>query len=96
MSGTRLMTLMSKIKVTLTGQRSKICNLYFVRAVTSQVIVVSSLYFLQMFTLICRRVAYKTHDSISKVKVTLRGQRSKLCNLYLVWAVTSQIIVVSP
>ena len=39
--------------------------------------------------------AYKTHDSMSKVKVTLRGQRSILCNCYLVRAITSQVIVVS-
>ena len=46
--------------------------------------------------MIGRHVAYKNHDSMSKVKVILRGQRSKLGNLYLVRAVTSQVIVVSP
>ena len=86
---------MSKVKVTLRGQRSKLGHLYLVRAVTSQVIVVSPWYFVEMFTLICRGVTYKTHDYMSKVKVTLRGQRSKLCNLYLVRPTTSRVIVVS-
>ena len=85
---------MSKVKVTLWGQMTKFSNLYLVRAITSQVIIISSWYFVEMFTLICRRVAYKTHDSMSKVKVRFRGQSSKLCNLYLVRAITSQVIVV--
>ena len=67
-----------------------------VRAVTSKVIVVFSYNFVKMFIMMSRRVAYKTHDSMSKVKVTLRGQRSKLGHLYLVRAVSSQVIVVSP
>ena len=45
-----------------------------------------------MFTMICRRVAYKTHDSMSKVKVT--KVKVKFCNLYLVRAITSQVIIV--
>ena len=44
---------------------------------------------------LCRCVAYKTM-TMSKVKVTIRGQRSKCCNLYLVQAIlTSQVIVSS-
>ena len=39
-----------------------------------------------MFSLICWRVAYKTHDSMSKVKVTLEVKK---CNLYLVSTITS-------
>ena len=63
-----------------------------VRAVTSKVIVAFSYNFVIML-IISRRVEYKSHDSMSKV--ILRGQRSKLCNLYLVRAITSQVIVVS-
>ena len=37
--------------------------------------------------MLSRCVAYKTHDYMSKVKVTLRGQTSELCNLYLVQAI---------
>ena len=76
------------------GQRSTVCNFYLDWAITSQVIIVSSCYLVEMFTLICRRVKYDTHDSMLKVKITLRGQRSKLCNLNLVWADSSQVIVV--
>ena len=56
-----------------------------VRAVTSHVIVIFSYNLVEMFTMICRRVAYKTHDYVqtSKVKVTLTGQISNFCNLYL-------------
>jgi hypothetical protein len=50
----------------------------------------------EMFNIMSRRVTYKTHDSMSKVKVTLRGQRSKFGHFYLVRAVTKQVIVVSP
>jgi hypothetical protein len=60
-----------------------------VRAVTLKVIVAFSYNFVKMFIMMSRRVAYKTHDSTSKVKVTLRGQRSKMCSLCLVWAITS-------
>ena len=60
-----------------------------VRAVTSKVIVAFSYNLVKMFIIMSRRVAYKTHDSMSKVKVTLRGQRSKMCNLCLVQAITS-------
>ena len=84
---------MSKFKVTLRVQRSKLCNLYLVRPTTSRVIVVSSWFLVEIFTLICRRVTYKTYDSMSKV--TLKGQRSKFCSLYFVQAITSQIIDVS-
>ena len=35
---------------------------------TSQVIVVSSRYLVEMFTMICRHVAYNTHDSYVKGK----------------------------
>ena len=60
-----------------------------VRAVTSKVIVAFSYNLVKMFIMMSRRVAYKTHDSMSKVKVTLGGQRSKMCNLCLVRAITS-------
>ena len=50
-----------------------------VRAVTSKVIVVFSYNFVKMFIMMSRRVAYKTHDSMSKVKVTLK--RSKVKNM---------------
>ncbi len=63
---------MSKVKVTLRGQKSKLCNLYLVKPTTSRVIVVSSWYLVKMFTLICRCVTYKTYDSMSKVKFTLK------------------------
>ena len=68
---------MSKVKVTLVGQRSIFCNLYLVWAITSQVIVVSSWYLVNLLTSICRCVAYKTHDSMSNVTVTVRGHRVK-------------------
>jgi hypothetical protein len=84
---------MSKFKVTFRGQRSKLCNLYLVRPTTSRVIVVSLWYLVEMFTLICRRVTYKTYDSMSKV--TLKGQRYKFCSINFVQDITSQIIVVS-
>ena len=65
-----------------------------IRAVTSQFSIVFSKNFVKMFTIIRRRVEYKIHESMSKVKVTLRGQRSIFCNLYLVWVMSSQVIVV--
>ena len=91
----KILDSMSKVKVTLRGQMSKLGHLYLVWAVTSQVIVVSPWYLVEMLSIMSRCVAYKTHDTMSKVKVTLRGQRSKLCNLYLVWPTTSRVIVVS-
>ena len=78
---------MSKVKVTLRVKRSKMCNLCLVRAITSKVIVVSSWNFVEMFTMFCRCVAHKTHDSMSKVKVTIK--KSKMFNLCLVQAITS-------
>ena len=66
----KILDSMSKVKVTLRGQMSKLGHLYLVWAVTSQVIVVPPLYLVEMFTLICRGVTYKTHDFMSKVKVT--------------------------
>ena len=60
-----------------------ICNFFecvcvrpsdLVRAVSSKVIVAFSYYLVQMFIMLCRRVAYKTYDSISKVSVAIRGQ----------------------
>ena len=44
-----------------------------------------------MFAIICRCCAYKIHDSMSKAKVTLRGQR---WFLPFQWYITSQIIVI--
>ena len=72
----KLQHCMSKVKVTHRGQRSNVCGLYLFRAITSHVIYVSSWYFVEMFTLIYRSVTYKFQHCMSKVKVTLRGQRS--------------------
>ena len=60
-----------------------------VLAVSSKVTVAFSYNLVKIFIMISRRVAYKNHDSMSKVKVTLRGQRSKMFNLCLVRAITS-------
>ena len=79
----RPMTLCLKVKIRRGGQMSKFCNAYLVRAITLQVIVVSSLHLVEMLTMECRRVVCKTHGSMSKVKVTLIGPMSKLCNLCL-------------
>ena len=51
-------------------------NLYLVRAVTSEVIVVFQYNLFKIFSMMRRRVAYKTIDSMSKVKVKLevKGQ----------------------
>ena len=48
-----------------------------------------------MITLTCRWVAYKTNDSMSKVNVTHRGQRSEISILCLVQAINYQTIVIS-
>ena len=64
-----------------------------VLAATSQIIVVFSYKLVEMFTMLSRRVVYETHDPMSKVKVKIWGQRSKLS--YLVRAITSQVIRVS-
>ena len=54
-------------------------------------LLVSSWYFVNMFTIICRCGAYKIHYSMSKVKVTLIGQRRFLpCQC----SITSQTIVI--
>ena len=50
------------------------------RAITSKVIVAFSYKLVKMFIMMSRCVAYKTHNSMSKVNVTLRGQSWKLCN----------------
>ena len=74
---------MLKVTVTFRGQRSKLYSLYRVLARPSQIIVVSSLYYVEMFTPTCKqfimidRYVYKPHDPMSKVKVMLRGQMPK-------------------
>ena len=79
---------MSKIKVPLRGQRSKLYRLYRVWVITSQIIVVfyNTVYnclFWHVIIVIGRYVN-KTHDPMSKVNFLLRGQRSKFGNLYCV------------
>ena len=74
---------MSKIKATLSGQRSKLCSVYLVWTIALQVIVISLWQFAKMFIIICSCVACKTHDSMAKVKVTIRGQRGFIpCHRY--------------
>ena len=46
-----------------------------------------------MFTMLCRHVAYNIYGSMSQVKVTLRGERSKMCNLCLVRAITCVFMI---
>ena len=52
--------------------------------------VVFSYYLIEIFTLISRCVDNKTHDSVSKVKVTLRDQWSIFGNLYFIWTNTQK------
>ena len=75
--------------------RASVCPSDLVRAVTSKVIVAFSYNLVKMFIMMSRRVTYKAHDSMSKVKVTSRGQRSNMRNLCVVRAITSLVIVVS-
>ena len=65
-------------------------QILIIRAVSSQIIVAFSYNLVEMFTKLSRCVMYKTDDSMSKVKVTLRGLFFLL--LYLVQAITSQVI----
>ena len=46
-----------------------------------------------MFIMISICVAYKTYETMSKVKVTLRSHNSKTCKFCLVRVITSKFIV---
>ena len=71
---------MLKVKVTLRGQRSKLYSLYRVLVITSQIMVVSSLYYVEMFTLICKHHTRQVYiqNPCSYVKGQGHAQRSKV------------------
>ena len=71
---------MLKVKVTLRGQRSKLYSLYRVWVITSQIMVVSSLYYVEMFTLICKHHTRQVYiqNPCSYVKGQGHAQRSKV------------------
>ena len=46
--------------------------------------VISSWNLVEMFSIMSRRVTYKTHDSMSKVKVTMRGK----CQNYVIYTLS--------
>ena len=71
---TRTHNSLLKVKVTFGGQRSKFCNLYLVSAINSQVIVLSSVYLVEMFILTCSYVVYKNYDSRSRSHLEVKGQ----------------------
>ena len=67
----------SKVKVTLRGQRSEKGSNFRVRSVTLSFVDGFRNYLAEMFATILRRVARNIQVRSSKVKVTLRGQRSE-------------------
>ncbi len=69
----------SKVKVILKVQRSKMAINELVRAVTMLIIVRILNHLAHLFTIIGRCVARKNYVDISKVKVTLGVQRSNAC-----------------
>ena len=82
----------SKVKVWLWGQRSKMAINELVRAITMSFIKGFWNHLAHMFTIIGQCVARKNYVNISKVKVTLWGQRSKMAINELVRAITMSFI----
>ena len=78
----------SKVKVTLRGQRSEKGSNFRVRSVTLSFFGGFRNYLAEMFATILRRVARKIQVRSSKVKVTLRGQRSEKGSNFRVRSVT--------
>ena len=64
----------SKVKVTLSGQTSKMTIIDLVRAVSHSCIDQPFLYLASMFTLMRQRFMTDPEVHISKVKVTVEGQ----------------------
>ena len=83
----------SKVKVTLWVQRSKMAINELVRAITMSFIKGFWNHLAHMFTIIGQCVARKNYVNISKVKVTLWGQRSKMAIDELVRAIAMLFIV---
>ena len=86
----------SKVKVTLGVQRSKMAINDLVLAITMSFIVRflnNNMYSIHLFTIIGRCVMRKNYVDISKVKVTLKVQRSKMAINDLVLAITMSLIV---
>ena len=77
------MTLWQRSRSLLEVKGDFFLKFYLASAITSQVIVIYLSYLVNMFTIICRCVAYKTRDSMSNVKVT-ESKRQYKC--FDIWA----------
>ena len=83
--------LRSKVKVTFRGQMSNYCSECCVWSITSSLIMGFQNKWAQMFTIMRRCAASISQALRSKVKVTLRGQRSNYCSEFCVWSITSSL-----
>ena len=72
----------------LKGQRSKIGSVFHVWSITLSFLDGFGNYFAEMLTIIELCARHKTQVCSFKVKVTLRGQKSKVGSIFSVWSIT--------
>ena len=84
----KIQVLSCKVKVTLLGETSKVGYFFCVRSITLSFLDGFLNYLAEMFTIMRQCVICKAQIHSCKVKVTLRGQRSKIGYNFCVQSIT--------